>query len=377
MRIHIHNHSYHEVVSGGDAIAVEFANAWKKTHHQVLLFTHFDARKFFVLRGFDAKALYISTYHNDPQNVLFASILHTIYGIILSFKTMFFPVDVIFAASCMFEDLLPALIHKFFHPSAHLVTSIYIIPQHPQKKSYGSTPLHRYAFWIMFQFGMLLSRWFANTIWTASIEDERVLKSAWHKNVFAIRGGVDIQAGLSTIRDKPIYDAISLGRFHPQKNQLELLAIWKKVTKTIKNATLALVGEGFMKQTIEKEILRLKLTKNVIVLPAVDGKEKFSLYASSKIFLSTSHYDTGNLALDESLSTATPAICYDIAHLSYPEGVILSPCFDTDQFTINVVRLLCNEPIRQKLGKKAQEFAKTISWDIQAATALESLTNNT
>lgn len=376
MNIHIHNHSYHEVVSGGDAIAAEFGKAWLGTQQIVTIFTNFSAKSFFVKRGISPVHIETSTNSVDTKNVLMASVVHTITGMILSIKTLFRPVNIIFSSSCMAEDLFPALIHKLFHPNARLVVSIYLIPQHPKQKTYGSNTINRYIFWLMFHIGMSSSRLFATHIWTASIEDERVLTECWHKNVTAIRGGVDVKMALKTKRGKPVYDGLYLGRFHPQKNILELLFIWKHVVKKVPNATLAIAGEGFLRSAIEKEIRRLRLTKNIVMLPPIDDKEKFNLYASAKIFLSASHYDTGNLALDEALATGTPAICYDISHLSYPDGVVLSPCYDVDQFIRNTIRLLTDDRKRETLGNKAQLFAQTLSWDMQAQKALASVTES-
>lgn len=59
-----------------------------------------------------------------------------------------------------------------------------------------------------------------------------------------------------------------VGRFDHQKNHLFLLRLFKKVLDKIENAKLILVGDGALKNIIEKEIIDLGIEKQVILLGA-------------------------------------------------------------------------------------------------------------
>jgi glycosyltransferase involved in cell wall biosynthesis len=376
MNIRIYDFSYHEVVSGGDVIVAEFAKCWSVAGHRVTIVTHAEAAGFFRTRGISSKTLSVTgKATNNQRSVLLGSIAHLFDAITTSLTFRDNKVDVLFASSWSLPDIVPALIAKLRHRNAHLVVGCYIFLLPPWKHAYGATLLHRVIFWISYLIGIGLMRLFADTIWTASPIDAAFVTGRYRKNAFPVRGGVDITMAEQARSDdtKKRYDALYIGRFHPQKNILELIDIWQMVVREKPQATLAIAGAGFQREEIEKKISLLKLTKNITVLPPVDTEEKFRLIAGSPLFVSASHYDTGNLALDEALATAIPGITYDLPHLVYPAGVVRVPPFDTVVFARTIIELLDHETKRIKLGTQAREFAQTLAWESQAAKALKSL----
>lgn len=375
--IAIYDYSYHEVTSGGDVIAAEFGIAWKKAGHAVAVYTHPEAKVFFRSRGLGSGSLHADggIIPTKFGSVLAASIAHTAYGMIAAGRHAS-SADIIFAASCMFEDLLPALIHKIKHPRAKLVVSMYLFPEPPWAGAYGASVVNRYIFWFMFTVGILFARMWASMIWTACEPDAEHVRTKFGKPATAIRGGIDPAAAADAHANrKPRIRALSLGRFHPQKNLLELLDIWHLVNRKLPDATLVLAGGGFQKSALQKKIQDLNLTGTVSIEPAIDGAEKFNLYASSDIFVSASRYDTGNLALDEALACGTPGIVYATPKLTYPAGVIRVPAFDPQQFADAVLDLLENPAKRTSLSRQARAYAQTLTWDTQAAKAFMSITD--
>ncbi|WP_374723704.1 glycosyltransferase family 1 protein [Calidifontibacillus erzurumensis] len=55
-----------------------------------------------------------------------------------------------------------------------------------------------------------------------------------------------------------------IGRFHPQKNHVFLIDIFKEIHKKIENVKLLLVGDGDLRPLIEKKVEEFGLTNNVI-----------------------------------------------------------------------------------------------------------------
>ncbi|MEK7800887.1 MAG: glycosyltransferase, partial [Pseudomonadota bacterium] len=275
-------------------------------------------------------------------------------------------------SSCMFEDLFPALIHKIRNPRTKLVVSVYLLPTPPWRGAYGSTLVNRYIFWIMYSLGIYLARMTASTIWTASEADAAYIRQAFDKRAKAIRGGVDLTAA-SRAKRKSHFQALSLGRFHPQKNLFDLLDIWTLVNRRLPGALLVLAGAGFLKKQLQERINQLGLTRTVEIVSAIDGQEKFNMYASSDLFVSASQYDTGNLALDEALACGTPGVLYETGKMYFPKGVAWVPIREKQQFADVVVELLQNNTKRRVLAQEAVHFARTLSWDSQAEEALKSL----
>ena len=376
MNLRIYDYSYHEVVSGGDVIVAEFAKSWIATHHQVTIVTHPDASDFFRARQVPETALSsVGKAEDKTRSVLIGSIRHLFHAISRALGSRDTAADIIFASSWSLPDILPAIIDKLRHRKSHLVVGCYIFLLPPWKHAYGATVLHRVIFWISYLIGIGLMRLFADTVWTASPLDAAYVSKNYHKNAYPIRGGVDVAIATqvySTVTKKR-YDALYIGRFHPQKNILELIDIWQMVVRNRPKAKLAIAGAGFQREEIVKKISSLKLTELITMLPPVDREEKFRLIAASRLFVSASHFDTGNLAMDEALATATPGVTYDLAHLVYPKGVILIPPFDTETFARTIIGLLEDDARREQLGREAKAFARTLAWELQADRALLSL----
>ena len=122
---------------------------------------------------------------------------------------------------------------------------------------------------------------------------------------------------------------------------------------------------------MRKEITHLGLDQSIHILPPVDGQQKFNLYSSTKLFLSSAHFDTGNLALDEALACGIPAVLYDTRYQHYDKGVAPVPCFSIYTFAQTVVSLLGDADKRKNLSDGARDFAKDYSWNIQAKRALD------
>lgn len=371
MNIAIYDHSYHQVTSGGDVITAEFGKQWELAGNKVYFFTHKKARDFFLTRGTHPTRISALEYIPDIfSSVLWASIVHTLNGMIAATFHKNPTIDIIFSSSCMYEDLLPALITKLRQPKAKLVVGIYLFPLPPWSKSYGSNTLHRYIFWAMYHSGIIFSQWFAQYIWCANDIDARRMRSLG-KQALAIRGGIDLELAAHAQALPQTYDALCLGRFHPQKNPIDLIRIWRKVVDQLPNARLALCGAGYLEPEMRKEITHLGLDQSIHILPPVDGQQKFNLYSSTKLFLSSAHFDTGNLALDEALACGIPAVLYDTRYQHYDKGVAPVPCFSIYTFAQTVVSLLGDADKRKNLSDGARDFAKDYSWNIQAKRALD------
>ena len=380
MNIRIYDHSYHDVISGGDVIVAEFAKHWEIQGHGVCIYTHPDAAAFFRSRGIPEKNVsVVRRIRTAYTNVLIGSIAHLFNGVLDAVMMKNPTTDVIFSGSWSLQDIVPALIDSWKTPEAKLVVGCYIFLESPLHKTYGSTWINRFAFWLEYLVGITLTRVNADHVWTASPIDADHIRSRWHIPAYAIRGGADIHAAKESMlhtRNKR-YDAVYIGRFHPQKNIIELIRIWQRVTMKKSGLHLVIAGAGFLKDAICREIQLLGLASTVTVLPMIDGKKKFTLLSESRLFISASHHDTGNLALDEALACGVPGVVYRIPKLVYPQGVVFVPPFDTERFADVILALLTDEPLRNELSMDAILFAETINWVFQSQSALRSLYNHT
>lgn len=374
MNIAITNHSYDTVISGGDVIAAEFAKSWNNSGYFVTIATHGTGARFFRSRGIENSMLAITPgAASERFGILIAGIVKTISAIFQSLFWKYSKPDIIFSSSWMWTDFFPALFLKMRFPKSKLVVGCYLLLSHPNTKSYGSSMLNRWVLWLVYKVGFELMKHTANMVWTASPVDAENLQNRYGVKAYPVRGGVDTASCIGVRKEEKQFDAIFMGRFHPQKNILELIDIWKIVHSQIPNVTLVLVGDGFLKKDIISYIKKLGLEDVIKVEEMLDGDKKFKILASSRLCISASHYDSGNLSLDEAMACGTPGIVYDIPLLFYPKGIVKVPCFETTLFAQAIVSLLTNSSERDKLSHEAIDFGESLDWKKSAENALLSL----
>lgn len=102
----------------------------------------------------------------------------------------------------------------------------------------------------------LAARWADRVVCVSDGERETAVREGIHAELRVVANGVDLSAfaaGDDTARraarrrlglDGAAPLAVSVGRLHRQKGQVELLALWPRVTQAVPGAQLALVGDG-------------------------------------------------------------------------------------------------------------------------------------
>ena len=104
---------------------------------------------------------------------------------------------------------------------------------------------------------------------------------------------------------------ISIGRMTEAKRQWIMVDLWHAIVKenNIKDWELHLVGNGNLKDEINKKIVTLGLQEYIKILPPIQNVEKY--YKSSSVFMLTSHSEGFGMVLLEAISFGLPCISYD------------------------------------------------------------------
>ena len=163
---------------------------------------------------------------------------------------------------------------------------------------------------------------------------------------------------------KRTYDAVFIGRLHPQKGVLEIVDIWQKVTKLIPKAQLAMIGDGQLEKELKYKIKKLNLQKSITLFGFQTGQAKFTIFKKSKMVVHPAIFDSGGMAAAEAMAWGLPGVSFDLPALKtyYPQGMIKTPCFDQQAFADNIVRLLKTPKLYQKTSKEALDLITNV-WD--------------
>jgi len=163
------------------------------------------------------------------------------------------------------------------------------------------------------------------------------------------------------------------------------LANWKRVDRIIRalpfviekvpDFTYLCVGDGEARQPLQLLAEKLAVGKHVIFTGSVPQKEVIKYMHAADVFISM--YDLSNVGnpLLEAMICGMPIITYDVGDTCefIQDGVnaVLLPTDSPRIVAEAIIKLMGDEQLRNKLKKKAQEFAQARFWSWEERMAAE------
>jgi glycosyltransferase involved in cell wall biosynthesis len=362
-------------LSGGDRIAVECIKRWRKKGINIIVMTSKSGRLIYGLK--DVKYVTISSPIFRKYSILGIIIFAFIALVNGILKALLFRnlkhTTVVYSASEFLPDLLPTLIIKRRNRNTKWIAAFYLFAPHPfsKKSPYRGvfSKIKNILYFSMQQISYRIVKNYADMVWvTNELDRWRFIDSRrlTHDRVIAVRGGVDTKTpALIPEPNRKKFDAVFIGRFHPQKGVLELIEIWKYVCEKKKNAKLAMIGNGDLEREVKKRISKYGLEDKVFLFGFKDYIEKIQIFKESLIVVHPAIYDSGGMAACEAMACGLPGVSFDLPALRtyYPKGMLKTPCFDLKGFAENILKLLNDQELYRKLQKEALELAKEWDWD--------------
>ena len=371
-----------DTLSGGDRIFIECSKRWVKGGCNIRVLTCEEGYKMcrrYRLRN--VSYILVSSRYRLPLYLLY--ILRMIKGSILALRLSFDVRNtVIYSASDFWPDSIVAWILKMRFKKVKWVAGFYLFVSNPFSRNspYKGKLLVRGLFYYLSQMPVYsLVRKYADMIFVTNeldrwrfIDNKRVTP----ERVVAVRGGVDTKTpALIPEPEKKEFDAVFIGRFHPQKGVLELMDIWRYVCERKRDAKLAMIGVGELENEVKEKIRKYGLENNVILFGFKDGVEKLKIFKDSKIVVHPAIYDSGGMAACEAMACGLPGISFDLRALKtyYPKGMLKTPCYDLKKFAQYVLRLLSDEELYRKTAKDALDWARPWDWGKRAEVLLDAM----
>jgi len=362
--------------SGGDNILINLLKRWQSLF-DINVFTWSGGRYFLEtvskIKGVGYReVLKLKRMWRYPWII----IARALKGLCWAVRTKDIQGNVIYSPSDFIPDSLPAFILKLRNPKAIWIASLYLFfpnPfsfKNPYKGKLWFIGLVQYI--VQFPIKYTIRR-FADIVFVTSEPDKAffITKKRSSDKVVVVRGGVDLEQ-YREVKEQPIrYDAVFMGRFHPQKGVVELIKIWKLVKEKMPNAKLAIIGQGETtaeERKIKNKLLELieqySLEDNIELLGFLSGKEKIEVFKSSKVFLHPAIYDSGGMAAAEAMACGLPGVSFDLEALKtyYPKGMLKTQCFNIQEFANNILNLLKDNKLYLNTSNDALELVKE-QWD--------------
>jgi len=361
--------------SGGDTIFLELIKNWQKIIDITVVGSGESKR---LLKRYQLKPKFIQS--DSINNRCYTSTLNIILHffrrslrVISTFnkhKNIFKESEYCYTASDFIPDFIFGLFYKSVNHSGKWLCGQYLFAPNPNDKNspYRGQPIKGLLYFIFQKATKYLANRYADYIFITSEPDKKYFPG---KKVIVVQGGVDTTASekyLNSKQIKPvskrIYDAVFIGRLHPQKGVLELIDIWKLVTDKIPKSKLAIIGDGQLEEKLKEKIKMSKLKNNIVLFGFKSGQAKYDIFKESKIVVHPSIYDSGGMAAAEAMAWGLPGVSFDLESLKtyYPGGMLKSQLNNYQSFASNIINLLQNKTLYKNTSSEALELIRS-TWD--------------
>lgn len=372
--------------SGGDRIFIELAKRWKNRGTvRVRLMLSDEGWAFCEKKGLvDIERTVLPVARFTRLGMALNLLLRTIYGSLQALRTRNLRRGtLIYSTSDFWPDSISAFIMKLVNPGSRWVAGFYLFAPSPFQRDSpyrGRRFLVGLFYWLTQRPIYWLVRRYADQLFVIGEHDHARFRRAGvaENRLVIVRGGVDLKlvAAIPSPPEKS-YDAVFIGRFHPQKGGLVLVDIWNAVVRRRPGAKLMMLGDaGPLLNDIQRQIARLGLQDAITVVGHVlDDAEKARVFKASRLVVHPATYDVGGMAACEAMACGLPAVSFDLPGLRtyYPFGMLKVPEGDIEAFAESIVNLLTDPVLYERTREDALRLATAWDWDRRADDLLEAM----
>jgi glycosyltransferase involved in cell wall biosynthesis len=172
--------------------------------------------------------------------------------------------------------------------------------------------------------------------------------------------------------DRPV--VLFVGRVAHEKNIGFLIRTVERVKRELDNILFVIAGEGPARPSLELEVKRLGLGRNVLFIGYLDrGTALNNCYRAADLFIFSSRTETQGLVLLEAMAQGVAVV--STAEMGTRDvlreglGVWIAREELTD-FSSKIVKLLGNPPLRVNLGQAGRDYVRAWSASEQAQCLL-------
>ena len=165
----------------------------------------------------------------------------------------------------------------------------------------------------------------------------------------------------------------NVARLDPQKNQGHLLEAFASIADTVPRATLALIGDGALRDSLHAHAEALGIADRVIF--AGRRTDMLAVYSALDAFVLPSRHEGFSLALLEAMASGLPVVCSTIPEISEATGdaCLASDPRDGGALASSLLAAASDPALRLSLGARARERVRRRFGASDMASAYEAL----
>ncbi len=165
--------------------------------------------------------------------------------------------------------------------------------------------------------------------------------------------------------DYSVKKMVTVGRYVPQKGYDILINILSSVLPKHKDWSVDIIGDGYMRDELQKKIDQENLSDQVKLLQPTQNI--IEAYLSASVYLLPSRFEGFPMVLLEAKACGLPCIAFDCpagpAEIVEPNDGRLIPFLDEVKFAEAMEELMQNPGLRTELGKNAKQNVLKYSTD--------------
>ncbi|HYA78654.1 MAG TPA: glycosyltransferase family 4 protein, partial [Verrucomicrobiae bacterium] len=176
------------------------------------------------------------------------------------------------------------------------------------------------------------------------------------------------------LRNEPCI--LFVGSLIPRKGLPFLVEAAKKVVKEYAETKFIIVGEGPLRNQLQRKLEATNLSGNFTFIGNVKGDKLPAIYNCADVFTLPSIQEGQGIVLLEAQASAKPVVAFDIGGVNEAvrngETGLLVKRDSPEKLADGIIKLLSDEALREKMGAKGRIFvAENFTWDICAQKMLK------
>jgi len=353
-------------LSGGDQLILDIAPRLPKDIKIVIITPEFGKKHWKKLDTTNIEFRFLKKNLFDlKDSTIFIFISYTIrawqaYRILKREKK----VEAVYSCSDVaYADIWPAFFISIRNPRTKWLTRVYHVLLSPHKRQ-GGVFANILAFYLQ-KLSFLMMKKRSTVVLTLNEKlRKEIIEIGFNQNKTQVLGaGIDFEL---IHKFKPTkkykYNIVALGRIAPVKGIYDMVKIWKIVNRKRPELQFAWIGEGskVYRQKITGMIKKERFDKSFSLLGFIDKKEVYNILKSADAFVCPDHENGWGLAVCEAMSCGLPVISYniDIFGEVYKKGFISVDLSDTTSFADQLIEVINNTKLRNRLSQEAIQQAK-------------------
>ena len=252
-------------------------------------------------------------------------------------------------------------------------TPVLAIQHHIHGKSLFSQLLFPMAFYV-YNMEKYLLRHYVNTTMVAVSESTRddLKKHYPFRKIVVSHNGIDFKPLNRGFKNpsakKPV--VLYFGRMKRYKRIEHILYAFKIVRQAVPGAELLLAGKGDHEPVLRKTVENLKLGGSVKFLGFVSDREKIPVFSKSAVSVIASEKEGWGISVIESNAAGVPVVGYDVEgvrdSVRHNQTGLLVPNGKVEKLAAEIIRVLRDHKLRDRLSRAAVRWASGFSWDNMA-----------